>query len=82
MKVLNDKEYEESWKNNITNPNRKSYSEQWIVKFWILNSNTLFWNQLKETYYTEDKDMYDEVKEKWDQDYKGKKTSFVSIKYQ
>lgn len=82
MKVLNDKDYDEYWEKNVTNPNRKSYSEQWIVKFWILNSKTLFWNQLKETYYTEDKDMYDEVKEKWEQDCKGKKTSFVSIKYQ
>ena len=79
MKVLNDKELA-IWRKN---PKDKAiYSEEWVVKFWILNSNTLFWNQLEQTYYTEDKDMYDEVKEKWEQDYEGKKTSFVSLKYQ
>ena len=79
MKVLNDKELA-IWRKKPKD--EAIYSEEWVVKFWILNSNTLFWNQLEQTYHTEDKDMYDEVKEKWEQDTKNKTVEFVSIKYQ
>ena len=79
MKVLNDKELA-IW---IKNKKSKAiYSEEWIVKFWQMNYDTKFWEQLTETYHTEDKDMYDEVKEKWEQDTKNKTVEFVSIKYQ
>lgn len=79
MKVLNNKEFKE-WSKN---PKDKAiYSEEWVVKFWIFNSTTSFWEQIEETYHTEDKDMYDKVKSKWEQDTKDKTVDFVSIKYQ
>jgi len=79
MKVLNDKELA-IW---IKNKKSKAiYSEEWIVKFWQMNYTTKFWEQLTETYYTEDKDMYKAVKEKWEQDTKDKTVEFVSLKYQ